>query len=523
MNKWLTSLIAILAVTGIQAQHSGETPKLVISIVVDQLRGDYLQYFSPTFGEGGFKRLMNEGTVYHHVEFGFPNVDEASSIATIYTGTYPYYHGIVGNKKFSFERKQEVLTVHDDAFLGNYTSEKLSPMALLSSTIGDELKIATEGKSDVYAIAPNASEAILSAGRYANAAFWLDNYNGKWATTTYYKDVPWYVDRHNASEGLSNITELVWTPSLSNYTAFPYTKNTVSFRHAFSKSDKDKFLKIKQSPFINTEITNLIAKFFEYADLGKRSNPDLLSVTYYAGDYSAKSINEEYGFEIQDIYYRLDKEIERLLDLADKKVGLKNVLVTLTSTGYYNSKAKLPEGFKPAGEFFPNRCTALLNMYLMAIYGHGNWVESYYKEQIYFNKKLIEDQKIDWSDFIQKSAEFVAQFSGVQDVTTAGQWLFDDTGRAVAFRRGMNKKISGDLFLELQPGWIVVDEKNVNQYNYCHNNSIITPLFIFGNQTPKETVYRKIKATEIAPTITHILRIRPPNASNEIPLPEFLR
>jgi len=174
--QWLTSLLAVLTVTGVRAQQTTEPPKLVISIVVDQLRGDYLQYFSPTFGEKGFKRLINEGLTYHRVNFGFPNVGQASSIATIYTGTYPYFHGIVADKKMDFESLREVSILFDNAYLGNYTADRFSPLALLSATVGDELKVETGGASNVYAIAPNAEEAILSAGRCGDADIWLDNY-----------------------------------------------------------------------------------------------------------------------------------------------------------------------------------------------------------------------------------------------------------------------------------------------------------------------------------------------------------
>jgi hypothetical protein len=522
-NKWLAPLIAVLTVSGLRAQQPTDPPRLIISIVVDQLRGDYLQFFSPTFGERGFKRLMNEGLVYRRVDFGFSNVGRSASIATIYTGSYPYYHGIVADKKFDFETQREVSIVYDNTYLGNYTTDRLSPLALLGSTLGDELKIATEGKSDVFAIAPTAEEALLSAGKYADAAFWIDNSNGRWATTTYYKNIPWYIDRYNTSQSVENNVEKIWTPALPSYDAFPYTQSTQSFKYTFSKGDYHRYLKIKQSPFINTEITNLAATFFEYADFGKRTYSDFLAITYYAGNYKFNARYDEFGWEIQDIYYRLDKEIERLLDLADKKVGLKNVLVILSSNGYYDSAAKLPGGFNPQGEFFPNRCTALLNMYLMAIYGSGNWVEGYYNEQIYLNKKLIENQKVDGDEILRKSAEFVSQFSGVQDVTTSGQWMVDDRGRAVDFRRGMNKKISGDLFIELQPGWVVSDENRTSGQNYARNSAIVSPLFFYGNNIRKEAVNRIIKATEIAPTIAFILRIRPPNAAKEAPLQEFMR
>jgi hypothetical protein len=523
MNKWLPSLIAFFAVTGLRAQQATEPPKLIISIVVDQLRGDYLQYFSPTFGEKGFKRLMNEGLAYHRVDFGFPNVGQSTSIATIYTGAYPYHHGIVADKRYDFESKREVSMIYDNTYLGNYTTDRFSPLALLCSTLGDELKIATNGRSDVYAIAPDAEEAILSAGKYANAAFWLDDYNGHWATTTYYKDIPWYVERYNLSQAIGNNPEKTWTPALTTYHAFPYTKSATAFKYTFSKNDKDKFLKIKKSPFINTEVTNLAATFFEYADFGQRLNPDFLAITYHAGNYPYSAASEEFGMEIQDTYHRLDKEIERLLDMADRKVGLKNTLVILTSTGYYDSLSKLPAGFTHAGEFFPNRCTALLNMYLMAIYGSGNWVLGYYNKQIYLNKKLIENEKVNWDDILRKSAEFIAQFSGVQEVTTAGQWYTNDAGRAVGFRRGMNKKWSGDIFIELQPDWVIVREDQANKDNQTRNSLIVSPLYIWSAHIPKGSIFRAIKATEIAPSIAFIMRIRPPNASEEAPLQELIR
>jgi hypothetical protein len=524
MNKVFSSLIAILTVPGLHAQQLIETPQLVVSIAVDQLRGDYLQYFSSLFGEKGFKRMMNEGLVYHQVEFGFPNISEASATATIYTGTYPFYHGICGDRKFDFARNQEVSILADNNYLGNYTSDNFSPLALLSSTFGDELKLATEGKCDIFSIAPNADAAILSAGKYANAAFWLDNYNGKWATTTYYKDIPWYVEVFNAAEAIGNASEKTWLQRHSYYMGFPYTKSRDYFKYNFGKAEKDRYLKIKQTPLINAEITELAGKFLEYAAWEDRKIPDLLMLTYYGGDYKFGNNHDVYGYEIQDIYYCLDKELEKLFEMIDRKVGMKNTLIVLTSTGYYDSFLPFSAEHKPLGTFYPDRCTALLNMYLMATYGQGNWVEGYYNKQIYLNKKLIEDKQINRKEFVSHAADFVAQFSGVQDVTTLGQWLVDDTGRSAAFRRGMHKKYSGDLFIELQPGWIVSDDANpASKPQYEHNTAILCPLFFLGEQVRKEQIHRKIKATEIAPTLSFILRIRPPNAAKDMPLPEFLR
>jgi hypothetical protein len=523
-RKRLVSILAItfFAAAKLTAQQKNEPPKLVISIVVDQLRDDYLHYFGSTFGERGFKRLMNEGLVYHRVDFGFPNLSASSSAATLSTGAYPYHHGITADKKYNFETLKEESVVADKNYLGNFTSDRFSPVALLASTVGDELKIASEGHSDVFAIAPDVNEALLSAGHYADAAFWLDDYNGKWATTTFYKNVPWYIDRYNSNRTNDFKEDLVWTPASGSYSGFPYSKATTPFRHTFSKNDGARYIRLKQSPFINTEITNLAETFFNYADFGKRAYPDLLAITYYAGNYMKGILPDEYSWEIQDIYQRLDKEIERLLDIAEKKVGLKNVLVVLTSTGYYDSVAGLPFGFESAGKFYPARCTALLNVYLMAIYGQGNWVQGYYREQIFLNKKLIEDKKIDLDEITWKSAGFLAQFSGVQEVTTAGQWFVDDVGRSANFRRGINRKSSGDLFIELQPGWEIEYEKSDNkQTEYKRNTNIAAPLFFWGHNIKSSQVYRKIKATEIAPSVSYLLRIKKPNACKDNVLEEL--
>ena len=169
VRKILSSLIAILAVTNMEAQQ--QSPKLVVCITVDQLRGDYIEYFYNTFGERGFKRLMNDGVFYKNIRFEFSNIDEASAFATIFTGSNPCFSGITGNKKYDFDNDKEISILNDPEYLGNYTKENYSPNALISSTIGDELKIASKGRSDVYSIAPNPESALLTAGHAANGAF----------------------------------------------------------------------------------------------------------------------------------------------------------------------------------------------------------------------------------------------------------------------------------------------------------------------------------------------------------------
>ncbi|WP_080903790.1 alkaline phosphatase family protein [Parabacteroides sp. Marseille-P3160] len=524
MNRIISSLIAIFVASNLSAQQAA--PKLVVCITIDQLRGDYIEYFYNTFGERGFKRLMNEGAVYKNLRFEFNNIDEASAFATLFTGSNPCFNGITGKKSYDFENNKEYSCLYDPEYIGNYTKENYSPAKLLSSTIGDELKIASKGRSDVYSIAPNAESAILSAGHAANAAFWIDDTNGKWATTTFYKSIPWYVDRYNSGiESLAvRADQMVWTPTLpiERYNALPYVLEDIPFRYSFKEKTADRYKNLKTSPFINKEVNRLALQFIQYGDLGGRSCPDMLSLTYYAGNYRTIA-QKEFTREIQDTYQQLDKDIEQLLDAIDKKIGLKNTLIVVTGTGYHYIEETFEEQFPlSGGEFHPKRCVALLNMYLMAIYGQQDWVKGYHNQQLFLNKKAIEDAKLDLKDVQDKAAEFVTQFSGVQQVTTdislhTGAW---NEGTA-KFRNGTFHKGRGDLIIELQPGWKINNDQPEEKVKMVRNNAIITPLIFMGNGLKPQHIYREVKATEVAPTVTHVLRIRPPNACLDIPLFEL--
>lgn len=526
MIKILSPLVAFFTVASIFAQGlSSETPKLVIGITIDQLRGDYLEAFKKTFGEKGFKRLLNEGLVYSDVKFAYPNIDRTSAIATIFTGAYPFYHGIVGEKKFSIEEGREISMFADEHYNGIFTSEHLSPSSIKVSTITDELKIATNANADVIAFAPNASEALVSGGHAANNAFWIDDYTAKWASTSFYTAKQPIVDQYNrSSQSLSTvINSFIWRPAkdVSQYTVFPYTQNVYNFQHHFG-SDKQKSVKLfKQSPFVNTEIRQMAERVLNNNQLGKRSVPDFLSLTFYAGNYE-NALDKNYSIEIQDLYFRLDQEIAQLLETVDKTVGINNTLIFVTSTGYFSEQEVLPDNIKlTGGEFRPDRTIAILNMYLMAIYGKEQWIKKYYNGQLYFDHKLIEDRKISLSEFQQRAAEFLVQFEGIQDVITSQQMLHGAYNQTVEFyRNGFYKGISGDLFIEFQPGWKVVDNQ-VRNDKRINNNAISAPLIFFGQNIAPQKIYRTVDVTEIAPSVAHRLRIRAPNAAKSRVLREL--
>ena len=524
MKKLITSLMAILVVANLQAQQQ-TLPKLVVCITIDQLRGDYLDYFKGVYGEQGFKRLMNNGIMYRHIQFEFSSIDQASAFATIFTGSNPCYHSITANKRYDFEKELEQSCIHDAHFLGNFTHQNFSPKNLLSSTIGDELKYASKGASKVFAIAPEAESAVISAGHAADGAFWLDNYNGKWATTTYYKNVPKYVDKLNSgSESLSaRLSSISWSPMLTadQYGALPYITDKKQYRYTFNEKEVDCYPRFKTSPFINNEVSRLAVEFINSGDIGAHPTPDLLLVTFYGGNFLDVQ-DVSYTQEVQDIYYQLDQSIGELLNVIDKKIGLNKTLVILTGTGYYTDSELIPEGQNSTGgTFYPKRSTAFLNMFLRATYGQKDWIKGYYNQQIYLNRKTVEDEKVDLAMIQNKAAEFIAQSEGVQQVVTdvslrTGEW---NEGSA-ALRYGTYHIGRGDLIIELMPGWGIENDVTGQKTNVKRNNAVITPLLFYGCNLKPAHIEHPVYATEIAPTITNLLRIRAPNACSDLPLPE---
>lgn len=518
MTRILSSLVAFFSITSLFAQSVPATPKLVVGITVDQLRGDYLEMFQHTFGEKGFKRLLKGGLVYTDVKYNFPHLDRATTISTIYTGANPSYHGIIGENRYDVNDKKEVPSFFDKNYMGNFTNDRYSPLPLRVSTIVDELIIASDGQSDVFAFAPHASQALASGGHAAGGAFWIEDQSGNWATSTFYKTKQPVVEQQNrTSESLSRkVTSTTWRPALDivNYKAFPYTKNRQNFQHYFGSEKKNGVRLLKQSPYVNAEVCEIATKVLKSNSLGKRQNPDFLALTLYAGNFE-KALDKNYSLEIQDTYYRLDQDIAKLLDAVDAAVGLQNALIFVVSTGYYNEQEVLPSGMVTSGgDFFPDRTIALLNMYLMAVYGREQWISKYYDQQLFFNKKLIEDKKINFVEFQEKAAEFIVQSAGVQDVVTSHQMLHGAYNQTVQrYRNGFYKGLSGDLYIELIPGWRVVYENDPDNNVRTRDNAVHAPLIFFGNNIKPQKINRVVDATEIAPSVTHRLRIRAPNAA----------
>ncbi len=523
-NKVLATLLLSLLTVPL-VQSAGHAPRLVVGITVDQLRTDYLLALQHLFGEGGFKRLMQQGVMCENVVFDYPNVDKVSATATLYTGTIPFFHGIPAERFFNTTMLREEMILNDPSHIGNYTNETLSPKHLKTSTISDEVKIVSGGLGRVYSVAPDAQQAIIGAGHAANCAFWINDLNGKWATTTYYRDVPAYIGQRNYISSLSTrIDTMMWSPLCppEEYTALPFLANNFSFTRVFGKNARDKYTQFKTTALVNREVTDVALEFLDKGLLGRRDVLDMLNLGYTAGVYLDKT-TQDYGMELQDTYVRLDRDIARLLDDIDRKVGLANTVVFICSTGYFKGEAKESAIYNiPSGEFYPRRAESLLNVYLMALYGQGDWVLGYHNRQIFLNNKLIKERDLDADEVRNKAAAFLIQMAGVQDVYTSQRLLLlNGTERLASVRNGQYPKLAGDLVLDLCPGWEVVYEDEKDTREYVRVNAVSAPCFILAPDVKPMRLVAPVRATAIAPTVSRLLRIRSPNGSSEAPLTEI--
>lgn len=491
----------------VAAQDKEEkTIKLLLSINVDQLRSDFLYEFKNLYTDKGFKRLMSEGRVYSNGYYAFEQIDRASATATLMTGTNPYVNGIVGSQWLDRSSLRLVNCTDDSKQKGLYTNDAVSPVKLKALTITDEMKRATRGKAQVCAIAPDCDVAVMAGGHAADVVLWKNNDTGYWCSSSYYGLFPsWAAEMNKKLVGKGR----TWTPFFPTemYDNFG-DKAPKSFSYSFNGTNDVRLY--KTSACINEEVNDMAIACLRSGNMGLDNIPDFLSVTYYAGNFNEQPM-EDRPIEVQDIYTRLDISIGELLDEIDRRIGLDNVLISLSSTGYVvegdgdEARYRLPSGYIQL-----DRISALLNVYLGAIFGKGQYVEGYHNSQLYMNRRLIETMKLDKLDVISHAVEFLKSVDGVEDVFTIyrlGGLLSPEMQYA---KNGYNANCSGDIWLRLMPGWKMAKDFSTAS-NLVRRSSVFFPMIIWGAGVKAETIEDMTPAGIIAPELARILRVRRPN------------
>ena len=477
MKNYITATIFAVAVSGVaEAQVSRQVPRLVVSIAVDQLRSDYIEAFMPSYGGGGFKKLFQNGAVYCNAQYTFAPIDRASSIATISTGTPPSNNGITGFMWLDKNSLIPVNCVDDDTYEGIFTKDTSSPKNIATTTVNDELKIATDGAAVVYSIAFDRDAAVIGGGHAADGAIWFNEDNKCWCSSRYYfKKAPQWLEGYN----------LLYSGNIT-------------------------------ADNINAGITDLALQCVASTGMGKDNVPDMLTLAYDAKIPIDKDVLNKQLLQYK--YIQLDKELEKLIPGIEERVGKNNVLFVVTSTGYCNEREIDYARYRiPSGTFYVNRTANLLNMYLGAIYGQDKYVESCFYNQLFLNMKQIEQKRINTSELLSRAQTFIMQLSGVRNVFTSKNLLLSVGDDSSHLRNWFYPNNCGDIIIEVSPGWKLLNEENFQQYT-SKESSMPFPLIFYGTGITAEEIVTPVTIDRIAPTIAKTIRIRAPNACSAAPL-----
>lgn len=521
----------------ISTTETSTRPKLVVGIVVDQMRYDYLTRFESKFGNGGFKRMINEGFNCKNNHFNYVPTYTGPGHASVYTGTTPKYHGIISNYWYDKEAKETVYCAGDDSVESIGTEDKagkMSPHRMQTTTFSDENRLFTQMRGKTIGISLKDRGAILPAGHTANAAYWFHGQDeGAWVSSSFYmKELPKWVKDFNASKKAASYLK-VWNTvyDISTYTESGADDN--AFEGGFKGKEKATFpydLKalskdnkgfdiLKATPYGNDLTTDFAIAAIEAENLGQDEHTDVLAVSYSATDY----VGHNFGVnskEVQDTYIRLDKDLERFFAYLDSKVGEGEYTVFLTSDhGAVDVPSYLSSVNIPAGYVDNKARREQFNLFLEATYGTQDIVEKISNDQIFLDRNKVKALGLNLSDVQNDMAMEQLSYKNIWKVYTATTMSTSSfsTGIEELLQNGFNQKRSGDVLLVNDVAFISYS-KTGSTHGSSLNYDTHVPLLFFGKGIKHGETLEKTVIPDIAPTMSALLGISFPSGSTGRPL-----
>ncbi len=536
-----------LAFSSIFAQ---ERPKLVVGIVIDQMRYDYLHRYYAKYGDGGFKRLMKQGFLAKNMHYNYVPTETAPGHASIYTGTTPSKHGIVANNWY--EKGKDLNCVGDSTqkVVGSLSGNgAVSPRNLLVTTWTDELKIVSQGRSKVIGISIKDRGAVLPTGHSGNGAFWYDNTSGKFITSTYYGNkLPEWVENFNNKKYADKYLNSTWETlyPIAKYTessaddmpyeqrlggkekpTFPYNMKEIVESMKKQQLKKSPFELIPFTPCGNSMVKDLALEALTHEKLGKGQETDALLISFSSTDIAGHFYGN-HSIEVEDIFLRLDKDIEEILEILEKEVGEENYLLFMTAdhagviTPAHLQKMNIPAGYADFKVIAEN-----LDNYLKIKFGNEKWVEKADGREFYLNKSLILQKNLSIAQVEQACAEFLRQVEGTHDVVLASELQTQDfafPNFRHFYQNGFYHKRSPNVYVMASSGWLEQwYKKGGTSHGTMYNYDTQVPLLMYGYRVPKGKVtHSRLSITDIAPTICAFLNIQNPSGAIGNPIKEVL-
>jgi len=490
-----------------------------------------LTKFWDHYSDEGFKRLVNNGFNAKSNHYGYAQTSTGPGHSTVATGTHPGVHGIIGNSWFDKKSKKSIYCVDDFNYktVGSKTNQgEKSPSNLLTTTLSDENRVATNFKGKTIGVAIKDRGSILSSGHTANAAYWFDSKEGSFITSTYYlTDLPFWAEEFNKSRHIDSYlkpwdtyydisTYVESSLDNNNYESnFSGEENPV-FPHNFKiKNDKTGeayYGSIASTPFGNSLVSDFSIKAIEGEELGKDNITDFLLIDFSSTDY----VGHQFGAhskEVQDTYVRLDKEIERLLNYLDNNIGENKYTLFLTADhGATDAPGFLKDNKIPVNYFNSKKFKYHIEKSLIKMFGSKYIISGNSNQQIYLNHELIDKLNLNLNLVKKSVINAIQSFPGIDNVYSSEQILDGSDGHFMKLiRNGFNINLSGDIMYTMMPNWTYYRKGSTHGRRFNHDTHV--PLILFGNGIKKGSTNRETDVIDIAPTVAAVLGINSPNAS----------
>ena len=521
-------LFCLLFVISSMTQAQEKKPKLVIGIVVDQMKMEYLYRFSDDFSPNGFKRLMGSGYTFHNMHYNYMPTYTAPGHASIYTGTTPATHGIVGNEWFHRTLGKEVYCTEDMGvkMVGNglETEGKMSPKNLLSTTITDELRLSTNFKGKVIGMSIKDRGAILPAGHFANNAFWLSKTGSFISSTFYGETLPTWVTEFNNEKKYETYLNKGWNlfKPLATYNESlpdinPYEGELYKMKPAFPYDTKKLLLEnpgnIKGTPYGNNLLADLAVRAIEKEALGKDDITDFLTVSFSSTDYVGHNFGPR-SMELQDTYLRLDQTIADFLNYLDVAVGKDNYLLFLTADHAGAENVNHLKDSKYDVHNVPEKNFELAISEFSKTFFGDDLLQNYSNYNVYLNKEKIKAKGLELPKVKQAFKDFLMTQKHIKRVYTEEE-ILAATGADYYLNfiaKGYDVTQNGDLVILDKPGYIEYMNYGTSHGTpYSYDTHV--PCIFFGTNIKRGESHEKKEITQIAPTLAQKLKITFPSGT----------